>query len=167
MEHSMEFIQRKMYKTMSSCEVRTWTRYLVLVPSLLPQSLTDWEVPFTARACYPRYLWVLCSLARKIKSKWVVRPQGARSLLGIEFLCYWWAVIALSDYPRWMFRKNSMEFFIGLGYYLYYSTVAVQLLVYNHMSFQNVLWSPDLVTWSDYLSYYAIYISTPLYDLRL
>jgi len=62
-----------------------------------------------------------------------------RSPLGIEFLCYRWAVIALSDHPRWMFRKNSMEFFIGLVYYLYYFIVAVQLLVHNHMSFQNVL----------------------------
>jgi len=62
-----------------------------------------------------------------------------RSPLDIEFLCYRWAVIALSDHPRWMFRKNSMEFFIGLVYYLYYFIVAVQLLVHNHMSFQNVL----------------------------
>jgi len=42
-------------------------------------------------------------------------------------------MIALSDYPRWMFRKNLIEFFVGLGYYLYYSTVAIQLLVYDHM----------------------------------
>ena len=62
-----------------------------------------------------------------------------RSPLGIEFLCYRWAVIALSDHPKWMFRKNSMEFFIGLVYYLYYFIVAVRLLVYDHMSFQNVL----------------------------
>jgi len=48
-------------------------------------------------------------------------------------------VIALSDHPRWIFRKNLMEFFVGLVYYLYYFTVAIQLLVYNHMSFQNVL----------------------------
>ena len=66
--------------------------------------------------------------------------------MGIEFSCYQWAVIALSDHPRWMFRKNSMEFFVGLGYYLYYFIVAVQLLVHDHISFQNVLWSPDLVT---------------------
>jgi len=50
----------------------------------------------------------------------MMRSRGARSLLGIEFLCYQWAVIALSDHPRWMFRKNSMEFFIGLLNYLYY-----------------------------------------------
>jgi len=37
-----------------------------------------------------------------------------------------------------MFRKNSMEFFIGLSYYLYYFTVVV-LLVHDHMSFENVL----------------------------
>jgi len=45
-----------------------------------------------------------------------------------------------------MFKKNSMEFFLGLDYYLYYFTVAVLLLVHNHMFFQNVLWSLDLVT---------------------
>jgi len=43
-----------------------------------------------------------------------------RSLLGIEFLCYQWTVIALNDYSRWMFRKNLMEFFVGLLDYLYY-----------------------------------------------
>jgi len=26
----------------------------------------------------------------------------------------------LSDHPRWMFKKNSIEFFLGLDYYLYY-----------------------------------------------
>jgi len=52
--------------------------------------------------------------------------------------CYQRTVIALSDHPRWMFRKNSMEFFIVLSYYLYYFTVAVLLKVHDHMSFQNV-----------------------------
>jgi len=37
-----------------------------------------------------------------------------------------------------MFKKNLMEFFIGLDYYLYYFTMAILLLVYDHMSFQNV-----------------------------
>jgi len=45
----------------------------------------------------------------------------------------------LSDYPRWMFKKNSMEFFVEFEYYLYYFTVAILLLVHDHMSFQNVL----------------------------
>ena len=45
-----------------------------------------------------------------------------------------------------MFKKNLMEFFVGLVYYLYYFTVAVLLLVHGHMIFQNVLWSSDLVT---------------------
>ena len=62
-----------------------------------------------------------------------------RSLLGIEFLCYRWAVIALSDHPRWMFRKNSMEFFIRLLNYLYYFTSGCILLIHDHMSFWNVL----------------------------
>jgi len=38
-----------------------------------------------------------------------------------------------------MFRKNSIEFFIALSYYLYYFTVAILLKVHDHMSFQNVL----------------------------
>ena len=38
-----------------------------------------------------------------------------------------------------MFKKNSMEFFVGLDYYLYYFTVAVLLSVHDYMLFQNVL----------------------------
>jgi len=38
-----------------------------------------------------------------------------------------------------MFKKNLMEFFVGLDYYLYYFTVAVLLLVHDRMFFQNVL----------------------------
>jgi len=48
-------------------------------------------------------------------------------------------VNVLSDHPGWMFKKNSMEFFLGLDYYLYSFTVAVLLLVHDHMFFQNVL----------------------------
>jgi len=35
------------------------------VQAIYPLSLTDSEVPFTARAHYPRGLRALCSLARK------------------------------------------------------------------------------------------------------
>ena len=62
----------------------------------------------------------------------------------------------LSDHPRWMFKKNSMEFFIGLQFYLYYCYSGCTLKSHDHLlfpecsmvtcSFQNVLWSPDLVT---------------------
>jgi len=38
-----------------------------------------------------------------------------------------------------MFKKNSMEFFVGLLLYLYYFTSGYILIVHNHMSFQNVL----------------------------
>jgi len=48
-------------------------------------------------------------------------------------------VNVLSDHPRWMFKKNSIEFFIRLDYYLYYFTVAVLLLAHDHIFFQNVL----------------------------
>jgi len=34
-----------------------------------------------------------------------------------------------------MFKNNSMEFFVALNYYLYYFTMAILLLVYDHMSF--------------------------------
>ena len=63
----------------------------------------------------------------------------------------------LSDHPRWMFKKNSMEFFIGLQSYLYYCYSGCTLKSHDHLLFpecsmvtwlfQNVLWSPDLVTW--------------------
>jgi len=57
--------------------------------------------------------------------------------------CYQRTVIVLSDHPRWMFRKNSIEFFIGLSYYLYYFTSGYTLKSCSHKSFQNVLWSHD------------------------
>jgi len=41
------------------------------------------------------------------------------------------------------------------------------LLTHDYMSFWNVLWSHDPVTWYDYLSYHIIYILTLLYDLIL
>jgi len=69
-----------------------------------------------------------------------VRPRGARSPLGIKFLCYQWAVIAFSDYLRQMFRKNSMEFFIELSYYfillykwLYPIVTSLSRMFYGHM----------------------------------
>jgi len=61
-----------------------------------------------------------------------------RSLLGIEFLCYQRTVIVLSDHPRWIFRKNSMEFFVELLNYTTF-TSGCTLLVHDHMSFWNVL----------------------------
>ena len=44
-----------------------------------------------------------------------------------------------NDHPRWMFKKNSMEFFIGLSYYLYYFTSGYTLKSHG----QNVLWLYD------------------------
>jgi len=52
---------------------------------------------------------------------------------------------ALSDHPRWMLKKNLIEFFLGLDYYLYCFTVAVLLLVHDYMFFQNILWLLNLV----------------------
>jgi len=43
-----------------------------------------------------------------------------------------------------MFKKNSIEFFIRLSYYLYYFTSGFTLKSYGHKSFQNVLGSYNL-----------------------
>ena len=40
---------------------------------------------------------------------------------------------------------------LDLTTYLYYFTSGCALLLHNHMSFQNILWSHDLITWYDYL----------------
>ena len=74
----------------------------------------------------------------------------------------------LKDHPRWVFRKNSMEFFVALLDYLYksysgYATISSWSHVLSF--FQNVL-LPDLVTWLAYLSYHAIYISVVQLDVR-
>ena len=45
-------------------------------------------------------------------------------------------------------------------------TVAVLLLVHDHMFLQNVLQPRDLIMWLGFLNSPAIYISTPLYTLR-
>ena len=41
----------------------------------------------------------------------------------------------LSDHPRWMFEKNSMEFFVGLQPYLYYCYSGYTLKSHDHLLF--------------------------------
>ena len=41
----------------------------------------------------------------------------------------------LSNHPRWMFKKNSIEFFVGLQLYLYYYYSGYTLESHNHMFF--------------------------------
>ena len=63
--------------------------------------------------------------------------------------CYQGTVNVLSGHPRWMFRKNSIEFFIGLQPYLYYYYSGCTLKSHGHMSFLEcsmVTW-PCHVTW--------------------
>ena len=48
---------------------------------------------------------------------------------------YQGTVNVLSGHPRWMFRKNSMEFFVGLQPYLYYYYSGCTLESHGHMSF--------------------------------
>ena len=49
--------------------------------------------------------------------------------------CYQWTVNVLSDHPRWMFKKNLIEFFIGLQPYLYYYYSGCTLESHDHMFF--------------------------------
>ena len=84
---------------------------------------------------FPCYLWKINKKKRKRKKKNNFRK------------CYQRAMIALSDHPWWMFKKNLMEFFIRLLNYLYYFTSGCTLLTHNHMSFWNILWSCDSVIW--------------------
>ena len=53
----------------------------------------------------------------------------------ITSTCYQGTVNVLSGHPRWMFRKNSMEFFVGLQPYLYYYYSGCTLESHGHMSF--------------------------------
>ena len=52
-----------------------------------------------------------------------------------QTLCYQWTVNVLSNHPRQMFKKNSMEFFVGLQPYLYYYYSGCTLESHNHMFF--------------------------------
>ena len=47
--------------------------------------------------------------------------------------CYRGTVNVLSGHPRWMFRKNSMEFFVGLQPYLYYYYSGCTLESHGHV----------------------------------
>ena len=47
--------------------------------------------------------------------------------------CYQWTVNVLSNHPRWMFKKNLMEFFIRLQPYLYYYYSGCTLESHDHM----------------------------------
>ena len=72
--------------------------------------------------------------------------QGSRWTVlrcDIEFLCYQWTVNVLSDHPRWMFKKNSMEFFAGLQPYLYYYYSGCTLESHDHMFFPEC----SMITW--------------------
>ena len=62
-----------------------------------------------------------------------------------------------------MFKKNSMEFFIGLDSYLYYF---LQQLYYQSIITCSPRIFCDHLTLSHDLSSHTIYISTPLYILR-
>ena len=57
--------------------------------------------------------------------------------------CYQWTVNVLSNHPRWMFKKNSMEFFVGLQPYLYYYYSGCTLESHNHMFFSEC----SMITW--------------------
>ena len=49
------------------------------------------------------------------------------SMEKVVYMCYQRTVIVLSDHPRWIFRKNSIEFFVVLDLLLilFYSSCAI------------------------------------------
>ena len=65
--------------------------------------------------------------------------------------CYQWTVNVLSNYPRWMFKKNLMEFFVGLQPYLYYYYSGCTLESHDHMLsrmfYNHLTLSHDLTYW--------------------
>ena len=68
----------------------------------------------------------------------------------------------LSDHPRWMFKKNSMEFFVGLQFYLYYCYSGCTLKSHDHLLFPEC----SMVTWPCHVTLaYSVPILpfTPLY----
>ena len=79
--------------------------------------------------------WVSCC-------SWAVRPTKVALMV---------VIAKLKDHPRWMFRKNLMEFFIGLLDYLYkfyrgYTTTNPQshvLLEYSTITWPcHMMWLP-------------------------
>ena len=66
--------------------------------------------------------------------------------LQLQTRCYQQTVNVLSDHPRWMFKKNSIEFFVGLQPYLYYYYSGCTLKPHDHMFFPECfITPPDLV----------------------
>ena len=63
--------------------------------------------------------------------------------IGSHSVCYRWTVSVLSDHPRWMFKKNSMEFSVGLQLYLYYYYSGCTLKSHGHMFFPEC----SMITW--------------------
>ena len=64
--------------------------------------------------------------------------------------CYQGTVSVLSGHPRWIFRKNSMEFFVGLQPYLYYCYSGCTLGSHDHMSFPEC----SMVTWPCHVTFW-------------
>ena len=58
----------------------------------------------------------------------VSKVQGGQYLLSRGSEC-------LSDHPRWIFKKNLMEFFVGLQSYLYYCYSGCTLKSHDHLLF--------------------------------
>ena len=79
----------------------------------------------------------------------LLSPHPIYILTPLYALCYQGTVNVLSGHPRWMFRKNSMEFFVGLQPYLYYYYSGCTLESYGHMSFLEC----SIVTWPCYVTW--------------
>ena len=86
---------------------------------LLPQVLCLPSVsPFSLAPLHSQvFIYAIPSQLFRILRDSRVRPLSyGLSILSCVIVKSWW----LKDYPRWVFRKNLIEFFIGLSTYLYY-----------------------------------------------
>ena len=85
----------------------------------------------------------------------LLSPHPIYILTPLYALCYQGTVNVLSGHPRWIFRKNSMEFFVGLQPYLYYYYSGCTLESYGHMSLPEC----SMVTWPCHVTWLTKFLS--------
>ena len=121
---------------------------LISDPFCLIPSSSSWIVSnvFLSLTCPPfHYLQFLSSLTQ-YSSLYLLSdyPNNFFAInLSGNYPCYQWTVNVLSNHPRWMFKKNSIEFLIGLQPYLYYVYSGCTLESHNHMFFPEC----SMITW--------------------
>ena len=78
------------------------------------------RMKMTEEVATTQVAWVLSYIQGGVAEAWKVLSRGSE---------------CLSDHPRWMFKKNLMEFFVGLQSYLYYCYSGCTLKSHDHLLF--------------------------------